>query len=221
MSNDLTNSEMKSFKESFRTLRPQAEQFFIVFCKKLIELYPETEKYLDSATRTQCKVFMYALFNIVDQLESFEHPSTQLCQKLQKLAETNLKLEIRPEQKVQIAEALLATLEYCFDRDWTKTLESCWLNAYVLVVRELERGSGSRVRKQLAKIDRVSEIHKCLNGEKIIQNQAKAKLQTTPLVGPMAEKLLAFHPDRLKSDLGLTESIILNALKDDPVGSSD
>jgi len=121
------NVNIALVRESFKAVKPHADDFTERFYQELFTRYPAAEAlFAKTKMPKQRKALAASLVHIVDYWDDRNH----LTDYLFKMGERHVKYATEEEHFPLVAEALLATFEYFFEKQWTDELKDNWVGVF-------------------------------------------------------------------------------------------
>lgn len=137
----MTAQEIGLVKDSFRKLRPTAEQVTALFYARLFELEPSLRQLFHGDMATQGCRFMQMIARLIQALDR----SDSLAQDLRELGARHSCYGVRDEHYATVGAALLWTLEKSLGSEFTPAVKSAWTTTYAFFARTMKDGAHSAV----------------------------------------------------------------------------
>ena len=128
---------VKLIRESFGAIRPHVDEVLEKFYSTLFKKYPQAAPLFDKVDmEQQRKALAGSLAKVIDNLEdpSFISPL------LQKLGARHVAYGTQPEHFAWVGEALLSTLAYYFEAQWTEEMKEEWTKLYTIAAEQMQMG---------------------------------------------------------------------------------
>lgn len=147
------NVNISLIRDSFNAVKPHADEFTEHFYHELFTRYPAA-KALFARTNMpkQRKALAASLSHIVDYWDDREHLEDYLF----KMGARHVKYSTEEAHFPLVAEALLATFEFFFEKQWTEELKGNWTGVYVFVQTHMLRGIEAARKKDRERLQEVA-----------------------------------------------------------------
>ena len=123
--------------DSFEAVKPHADEMVEHFYSTLFSNHPEARGLFTSVDmKAQRKALVASLAHSVENLNDEEH----LTRYLLSLGERHVRYGVEEEHYAWVGEALVATLAYFFDENWTPEAEAAWVGCYTLMADVMKKG---------------------------------------------------------------------------------
>ncbi len=131
-------------RQSFGAITPHALEVMEHFYEELFSRYPESKSLFDmNRMDSQYKVLAGSLTKIVDLLDN----GTELKKYLRSMGSRHIAYGTADEHFIWVGEALVATLEYYFDREWKGELKESWIESFGVIAEEMKTGMKETLNK--------------------------------------------------------------------------
>lgn len=171
------NVNISLIRESFQALKPHVDEFTERFYLELFTRHPEAKPLFDGANmRKQRKALAASLAHIVDFWEDRNH----LEDYLYKMGARHVKYSAEEAHFGLVAEALLATFEFFFEKQWTEELKANWIGVYQFAQMHMARGMADERLKTPQPLPSLDEIARQWAREafkKALEEEGNAVLQ--------------------------------------------
>jgi hemoglobin-like flavoprotein len=137
----MTALEIELVKDSFRKLRPTAEQVTALFYARLFELEPALRQLFHGDMATQGCRFTQMIARLVQSLDRAD----ALAPDLRQLGARHSAYGVRDEHYATVGAALLWTLEKSLGPDFTPAVKSAWTTTYSFFARTMKDGAHTAV----------------------------------------------------------------------------
>ena len=135
-------------RESFEAIKPHALEVVEHFYTELFSRYPQAKGLFNEARMAkQHRALVNSLAHIVEFIEDGAH----LTDYLRKMGQRHNKYGTQPEHFSWVSEALLATLAYYLDAQWTPELAASWHEAVEFIGKEMLVGMQTEPQKTVEK----------------------------------------------------------------------
>ena len=131
-------------RESFAAIKPHALEVIDHFYSELFERYPQAKGLFKTVDMPKQQLALVnSLAHIVEFLDDGEH----LTDYVRKLGKSHNQYGSEPVYFEWAAEALLATLAYYFEGQWTDELAASWSAAIGFIAKEMLVGTKAETKK--------------------------------------------------------------------------
>lgn len=137
--------DIRLIRESFNAVKPHADEFVEHFYEELFTRHPAAKGlFAGTDMKKQRKALAASLVHIVDFWEEQDHLEDYLF----KMGARHIKYSTQVEHFPLVAEALLATFEFFFEKQWTDELKAHWVGLYQFIQEHMTRGMQAAWKKK-------------------------------------------------------------------------
>jgi hemoglobin-like flavoprotein len=129
---------LEILKESFEAIKPVAQEVVDEFYAVLFRDYPHAKPlFRPERMPQQKKALIHGLVTIFDKIEN----PAELNKYLASMGARHVRYGVQPEHYPWVAESLIKTLRFFFDKTWTPELEESWREALTVVAHGMLAGT--------------------------------------------------------------------------------